>query len=174
MDSIEQKSGIELGRVSSSRSAHVSVPAAVKQEPDAIDGVGVSATTEYEFLTGFRLWSLIIAIMLSMLLLGLDINIVATVSVLCSHSSLPTTSAPFPRYLLVAIDKRTIRPFLLSPTHSTVPRILAGMAPPSSWLCKFPPNLMKQNTSSLLTYHPRSCALQPLAGKLFTYFPLKV
>ncbi len=88
MDSIEQKRGIELSRVSSSNFAHVSVPAAAMQEPDTIDGVGVSATTQYEFLTGFRLWSLIIAIMLSMLLLGLDINIVSTVSVLCSHSSL--------------------------------------------------------------------------------------
>ena len=64
MDSIEQEKGIELSRVSSF--AHPSAAA-----------------------TGFRMWSLIIAIMLSMLLLGLDINIVATVSVPSfSHDSM--------------------------------------------------------------------------------------
>ena len=91
-NSIEQRNAIELSLVSSSSSSfpHVSVAATAMQESDTIDGVGTSATTEYEFLTGFRLWSLIIAIMLSMLLLGLDINIVATVSVLCSNYSLPT------------------------------------------------------------------------------------
>ena len=83
MDSIEQERGIELSRVSCF--AHSSATAI--HELDTIDGVAVSATTndgnkQYEFLTGFRMWSLIIAIMLSMLLLGLDINIVATVSVL--------------------------------------------------------------------------------------------
>lgn len=82
MDSIEQERGIELSRVS----CFAYPSAAAMHELDTIDGVVVSATTndggkQYEFLTGFRMWSLIIAIMLSMLLLGLDINIVATVCV---------------------------------------------------------------------------------------------
>jgi hypothetical protein len=48
--------------------------------PTVSDTHNAETNSQYEFLAGFRMWSLIVAIMLSMLLLGLDINIVATAS----------------------------------------------------------------------------------------------
>jgi hypothetical protein len=48
--------------------------------PTLSDTQNAETNPQYEFLAGFRMWSLIVAIMLSMLLLGLDINIVATAS----------------------------------------------------------------------------------------------
>jgi hypothetical protein len=64
-------------------------PAPSEHTPDPPDALAVNAvgsdsdhsSRQYEFLTGFSMWNLVCALMLSMLLLGLDINIVATVRV---------------------------------------------------------------------------------------------
>ncbi len=82
MPSTELQRGAELGRVSSfTRSSAAGI-----HEPDTVASVEVNAPIGNDdkrhcFLSGFRRWSLVIAVLLSMLLLGLDNTIVATVSV---------------------------------------------------------------------------------------------
>ena len=76
MPPTEEHGGIELDRVSSI--AHSS--AASTHEPDAQGILAADDEEQYDSLTGFRRWNLVTAVLLSMLLLGLDNTIVATVS----------------------------------------------------------------------------------------------
>jgi len=90
---------IELNHVNSS--PHGAYDVARENKPGLDTQTDATATAassltkdgakQYDFLTGFRMYNLVAAMMLSMLLLGLDINIVATVSA-CSCLTGPASA----------------------------------------------------------------------------------
>jgi hypothetical protein len=114
------------------------------------------AETEWEYVTGLKLVLAIIAVTLAAFLMLLDNSIIATVST---------------QSIARALLNSHHRPFRGSQLTSNLSTTSVGMEVPTSSLGEFCFLLLSGKDADTLE---RSCALQPLAGKIYHQFSTKV